>query len=565
MPRRLHRLWDLPAALLSVALAAFTVIGYSYRETESAAWFASSPGAAVGSAVVALGLAVILYAPLLGIFRALDRRWDVVGIAAPAEISFAEAVRRWMWPTAGLVLAGWLGWFLVHLPGNVDSDTITQRLQWMGLQAQTDHHPWFDTMVFGWFWDLGDLLGDDRLGLFAYLLLQEAATALGIGLVLAYLSRLGMPSSARWTLAAAAAVLPAFVMAPSVMSKDAFSAVFWLPFLVVLVESVRTRGRVLSRPWVAVAAVSLAMLLVLSKRTNAYLLVVCAVVVLVIAVRALRLRIGLAAAAVLALASFVWPMAVLPALGIAPGTSADMMTIPVQQTARIASEHGDEIPADERDAIDAVLRWDGLAEAYVPTRSDSVKGRWDVEATTGEKLAYLRVWAAQLLRYPGTALSATAANTYEYFAPVTRLSFQNTLALDRYVDFWTSRSLPSTSREDVQAIADDLREPPALDNARDVVNDLTIAFNEGNLISSKALFASWIPLIALVFAIRRRSLFHVLVLVPLFMSLAFLVASPIALSRYIVPMIYGSVLAVGMMLVPQRMAAPAERGLSVRA
>ncbi|GAA3653104.1 DUF6020 family protein [Microbacterium marinilacus] len=551
MRARLRRVWDLPTACLSLALAAFTVTGYSYRETESAEWFASSVGAAVGTAFVIVGVAVLVYAPLLALSRRLDRLWDASAGAEPVSPpSVRDAIRRWALPSAGVILAGWLVWLLVHFPGNVDSDTITQQLQWLGLQEQRDHHPWFDTMVFGWFWDLGAALGDDRWGLFGYLLLQEAATALGIGLVLAYLSRLGLPSTARWALTAAVAVLPAFVMAPSVMSKDAFAAVFWMPFLVLFAEALRTRGRVLARPWVASAAIAVTLLLVLSKRTNVYLVAVCVVVLIVVASRGLRVRIALAAAAVVALTSVVWPMLVLPALGIERGTSADMMTVFVQQTARIAAEHGDEIPDDEIQAIDEVLRWDGLAEAYVATRSDSVKGRWDVDATTQQKLDYLGVWLAQLVRYPGTALSATAANTYEYFAPVTRLSFQNTLSLDGYVDFWTSRSLETTTREDVEQIAGALYEPSALDGARTAVNDLTIAFNEGNLISSKALYSSWIPLIALVFVLRRRSPWHALALVPFFVTLAFLVASPIALSRYIIPMIYGSVFAAGLMFVP---------------
>ncbi|MBF0815201.1 hypothetical protein E4U02_02100 [Microbacterium paludicola] len=548
----LGRAWDPAAAVVVVLVAVFTVVGYSYRESESAELIASSASAAAGAVIVGAGLAILVYLPLLGVFRLLDRRWADDGLEPTGIIPMREAMRRWLLPSAGTILVGWLAWLLVHFPGNVDSDTITQKLQWLGLQNQTDHHPWFDTMVFGLFWNLGDALGDDRWGLFIYLLLQEAATAGGVALVLVYLSRLGMPSVARWALTVAVAVLPAFVMAPSVMSKDAFAAVFWLPFLVLFAESLRTRGAVLARPRVALAAIAVTTLLILSKRTSLYLVLICAVVLVVVVSRALRVRIGLTVAGVLALTGLAWPMLLVSAWGITPGTSTDMMTVPVQQTARIAAEHGDEIPEEERAAIDAVLRWDGLAEAYVPTRSDSVKGRWNLESTTGQKLEYFRVWAAQVIRYPATAASATIANTYEYFAPVTRLSMQNTLSLDQYIDFWTSRSLETTSRAEVEAIADALYEPAALDGARSTMNDLTIAFNEGNLLSSKALYASLIPLAALAYAIRRRSWLHVLMLVPLFVTLAFLVASPIALSRYIIPMIHGAVFVVGITLTPMR-------------
>jgi hypothetical protein len=240
--------WDPWAMLLSVLLAAFTVTGASFLATDSAEWFASSAGAVAGSALVTCGLAVVIYLPVLGVFRWLDRRWDgAVASAEPAIVPMRTALRRRLWPAFGVLLAGWLPWLIVHYPGNVDSDTITQKLQWLGLQERSDHHPWFDTAVFGWFWDLGDAVGDDRIGLFAYVLVQESATALGVALVLAYLSWLGLPAVAGWTLTVAVAVFPLYAMSPAVMSKDAFAVVFWLPFLVLFAEAVRTRGRVLFR------------------------------------------------------------------------------------------------------------------------------------------------------------------------------------------------------------------------------------------------------------------------------------------------------------------------------
>lgn len=545
---RLRQVIDAPAATTAGVLSAFVVVGASYEATDSARWFASSPGAALGSAVVAVGLAFFLSVPLILLFRWLDR----FGAVRSSSDSFREAARRRLLPTAALLLAGWLPWLLLHLPGNVDGDTITQRLQWLGLLAQTDHHPWFDTMVFGWFWDLGSAVGNDGVGLFVYLLLQEAATAAGLALVLTYLGWLGLPRTARWTLTAAAALLPVFMAAPSVMSKDAFAAVFWVPFLVLFVEAVRTRGRVLRDPRMAAAALALIIPLILAKRTNVYLVVICAVVLLVIAARGARLRIALGTAAALALTNVVWPLLLLPAMGIAPSTATDMLTIPVQQTARIAAAHGDEIPADEREVIDDVLGYDGLAEAYVPRRSDSVKGRWDQDATSEEMRAYLEVWFAQLLRYPATALSATAANTFEYFAPVSPMAFQNTLTLERYIDYWEERALPTTTRDEIVAVVKGLDAPPGLDHARTAVNHATDAIAERDPLSSKAFYASWIPLIALAYAIRRRRALHILALVPLLANLAFLVASPVALPRYVLPLVYASVLAAGMMMTPVR-------------
>ncbi len=526
------------------------MVGASYAATDSAEWFTSSLGGALVGLLAVASLALVLSLVIAALFRALDHAWEqptgVVG-------SMRDAVRHWMWPSFGVILIGWLTWLIVHFPGAIDSDTVTQRIEWLGMSPAKNHHPWFDTVVFGWFWDVGDLLGDPNVGLFTYLLFQEVTTAAGLALGIAYLGRLGMSTRLRWTLTILAAVFPAYVIAPSVMSKDAFAVIFWMPALILFVEIVRTRGAVLSKPWVVAAAIAIVIPLVLAKRTNGYLLVICTVVLVFVIARRLRWRLFAGLGTILLVTNVIWPMAVLPALGVAPGTSTDMMTIPVQQTARIVAEHGDEIPRDEREAIDAMLRYDGLAEAYVPRRSDNVKARWNVDAPLEQKLDYARVWLAQLVRYPGTALSATVANTFEYFAPVTPVKLQRNLALDRYVDHWTSKTYERFSREDVEAISTEaLGTSSVLNGARVAANKLYDAFSDGNPLMSKALFSSWIPLFALVYAIRRRSSLHVLATVPLFVNLAFLVASPIALGRYLLPLIIASVFAIGLTALPAR-------------
>lgn len=542
----------MPSAALALLLGVFVVIGASFNATDSAESFASSQGAAVGSALAVARIALLLYIPIRLSYAWLDGRWGLQQVNSTAPVMpMRAAIRRWLWPTFGVILAGWLPWLLIYYPGNVDSDTITQMFQWLGLIERTDHHPWFDTAIFGWFWALGAGVGDYNVGLFVFLLLQEVATALGMALAITYLARLGLPKVWRWVLTGFVAVFPTFAMSAAVMSKDSFAGVFWMPFLVLFVEAVRTRGRILTRPWVVTAAVMIIIPLVLAKRTNAYLLVICVIVLLVISARRARLPVLVGTALILATTNVVWPAIVLPALGVKPGTLTDMLSIPVQQTARTVATHGSSIPEWERQAIDDVLRYDGLAEAYVPRRSDTVKGRWNTEATSQQQFAYVRAWLAQLGRYPGTYLAATANNTFEYFAPVTPLAFQNTLDLERYVDYWHSRSIDGTTRAQIEEVAYAFHPAPALETARGAVTRIVTETSD-NPLTSKALFCSWIPLFALVFAIRRRSWLHGLSTMPLFVNLAFLVAGPVALPRYMIPMILGSVLVVGLMLVPVR-------------
>ena len=354
-----------------------------------------------------------------------------------------------------------------------------------------------------------------------------------------------------------AAVFPAFAVSVSVMSKDHFAGIFWIPFLVLFVETVRTRGRVLCRPWVGAAAIALAIPLVLARRPNVYVLILCVVVLLVISVSRARKRLLVGTALVLVVTSLVWPRIVLPGLGVRPGKINDMLTVPVQQTARTAARHGDSIPASERAAIDAVLRWGTLAKVYQPRRSAPVVSRWQNAATTEQKLAYARVWFAQLTRYPGTYLAATANITFPFFAPVTPVNYPNEQPAEdrrarqaRYVDGFLEHSVEGTTREQIEEVVFGLYQAPALTTLRSAVNKATMAAMTGNVLASMAFYCSWLPLFVLGFALRRRSWLLALATTPLFINLLILVAGPRASGRYIVPMVLGSVLLAGLAMIP---------------
>lgn len=548
----IRRTRDDPWVTLAASwFAVATVAGISLKRDDTFGGFTSSFWALLLSLVLIAVLTSALYAVLTGLFRWLDRRDR--SLPTSPQMSMVTAMDRSFARTWAVLAGVWFGYALIHFPGVPDSDTITQLLQWSDLLPRSDHHPWFDTMIFGWFVGAGKLLGNPGLGMFAYVTAQIAAWAAGVSLILCYLTKLGLTDHARRVLTLIAALSPATLPVVITMSKDSFSTIFLLPFLVLYAEALRTRGRVLSRPGVAVAALLICSLLVLSKRTNLYLVAVCIVVLLCVCAwrRAVALVAGGAVVAVLT--QGLWAGVVLPAWHVKPPTANDLMTLPTQQTARIAREHGAEIPLHERQSIDAVLRWDGLGQAYVPRRSDKVKGRWKDDATSAQKAAYFEVWFDQVRRYPAVALSATAANTFEYFAPVSATMIEGENRLWKYVPFWKSRAKPTTTTAQIEQAVAPFDEPAALRPLRRLTHALlTVPLPDGLLIASKAFYASWLPLLLLIAAIRRRNAFQVACCVPLLMNLAFLFAGPIALSRYLIPAVMFSTFVVGLMLTRAR-------------
>ena len=106
-----------------------------------------------------------------------------------------------------------------------------------------------------------------------------------------------------------------------------------------------------------------------------------------------------------------------PALGYTKGGVQEMLSIPLQQTARVVRDHPEDITGPERAAIDAVLHYSDLAEDYNPETADQVKDLYRMDATTSDLIGYLRAWVHLVLRHPGTCLQATYENYYQYLYP----------------------------------------------------------------------------------------------------------------------------------------------------
>lgn len=118
-----------------------------------------------------------------------------------------------------------------------------------------------------------------------------------------------------------------------------------------------------------------------------------------------------------ALAAVLLPMALfqigfsgmlLPALKISPGSDREWMGFFYQQTARYVRDYPDEVTVQEWEAIDGVLEYDKLAEAYNPITSDPVKfDAYRSEQTWKERKAYFKAWFQQFLKHPGVYVEAS--------------------------------------------------------------------------------------------------------------------------------------------------------------
>lgn len=107
----------------------------------------------------------------------------------------------------------------------------------------------------------------------------------------------------------------------------------------------------------------------------------------------------------------------LPICRVTPGSIREALSVPFQQTARYVKEYEEDVTDEEREAIDAILIYDNLAEYYYPNLSDFIKVSYREGSTKAELFRYFTVWFRMFWKHPDSYIQATINNYYYYFYP----------------------------------------------------------------------------------------------------------------------------------------------------
>ncbi|MCL2187130.1 MAG: DUF6020 family protein [Defluviitaleaceae bacterium] len=309
-----------------------------------------------------------------------------------------------------LFLAAWLPYFIIYFPGNLINDAVRQLAQVEGITPFINAHPLYSTFFLGSFYRLGILLGNANLGLAFITIVHNVMMAAGFSLTLMYLKKWGVNYRVRLGVMVFYAAFPVFGIWAQTILKDTSAAVFMLLFILFYIDLAKefTRKK-LVLCFVAAIVASLfrsevvfvvvpsifALGIFYAQKNRRFVLMGSAIAVFI----AVRLLVGGA-------------MAITNAQS---GSVRDVISIPIQQTARFMRYHEDRITPEERAVLAATFEdYYMIGELYHPRISDPVKDLF-IEGT--DLGAYLRTWAAMGLRAPRAYIEAAIAVSFSYVVP----------------------------------------------------------------------------------------------------------------------------------------------------
>lgn len=529
------------AAMLACLCAGLSVVGAAYDHGHSIMALADVYGSAGKAVFVFLAEAVALFI----VASLLMRAWCLFEsrlTGGAMGLSSGSISCRCFLTYGGILFLVWLVWIVPHYPGTLRDDTLAQMFQWYGVVEFYTQHPVTDTLLFGAFFSLGDQLGAREAGIFIYVIVQAAATALGFSFVLCHLKRAGVPRWTVWALLAFYGCARVVYQPVDTMSKDALSAVFFAPAAILMVEVLRSEGASLKNRKKMAGLCLLVFLCIVTKRTMLYVFLVAfmAIVVWLVVARRPAGRAVMAIAMPVAAALLLWNPLMNAAAGAYHNNTYEMYSVPVQQIARTLVSHPDALNEDERDRLGEFLDSDKAVSVYNPWRSDEVNR---TEVDDPNAVALVETWIKLGLRYPATYLAAFMDLTANWYGLTCPINFghdsHEELVSEARMEAWTEEFFGDDKEAAERFFGGFSLEHPVWSQPILRVEERIDRLQAATpLLSSYGFYCFFMPLLVAVYCILRKDARGLAAAsIPLALLLSFLVG-PIALYWYTIPMIY---------------------------
>lgn len=393
-----------------------------------------------------------------------------------------------------------------------------------------DHHPIFDTLVFGWFYTLGDALGSQNIGLFLLTICESFSLAFMLALTCCYAERLGLPAAVRLAFLLFAIFFPYYAPFAADSTKDTLFAIAFIPFVLCYFEIVRSRGEVLKNRKFTVALIVVTGLCILTKKLGVYICIP-SLLVLLVPYKQVRLRLVAVTACIFLLFSFLVPQILYAAYDVAPGGKQEMLFIPLQQTVALMKEFPEAYSNSEKECIDKVIDLNRALKRYDRTIADPVKNSFRHNATNSDISDYLFLWARKGLQHPVLYVKATLMCSARLILPSSSMGFDVDIANEDIRQRWSKHFSETSDGFDFNA----QRPEVLLDLSSRLKKLLSVKIASipvVGLFTTRGMYGGWIPFvcIAITFFNRKSECFA---LVPIILSVCLLLISPGSLARYV--------------------------------
>ena len=319
--------------------------------------------------------------------------------------------------TVCFFLLSWLPVFLAVYPGFFVYDAQEELVQVQTRQFTT-HHPLPHVLLLGGtIQAVHKLTGSYNAGIAAYTLLQMAGMAAVFAYVLSYMKKSGVRRWLRTVTAFYFGFFPVNVMFVLCSAKDGIFSAALLLLLTALADFAKDAETFLKSRGNLLRLAGSALVMMCFRHNGMYAFLALAPVLLFAFAKGCRRKTALLLGTVFAAYALV-TTGLEAALDAKGAGRQEMLTVPIQQLARVWKYEGDSLTEEQKETLYGILPEEALPY-YTAKVSDGVKIWFDNEAFTAEPSKYIRLWAEIGLRHPFTYLNAWFMTSYGFWYPDT--------------------------------------------------------------------------------------------------------------------------------------------------
>lgn len=403
--------FSITALVMGFIFSCFILIGKSFWAFNSFEFIIGTKKQFVIASITFLGEWFLFYEILKLLFEKMDELPQYIHIGKEAKGKILNYIDSHFWLCSFLFLVIiWSLQILPFFPGSVPYDGRYQLNCYFGIQNMNTHHPYYATMIMGSIYRLGTLFLGITGGCVFYVTFQLLIGAA----VFAYVSSFVRKKLDHFGISVAIlffyAVAPMWWTYIQTIDKDAMYCImitlFALEYVVIVIgENVSLKDYLL----LLVSSIFCNMY----RNEARYIILIMAVVLVFLACQKKK-------AALLSLIIIFITLGlnyyVTGILKLKSDNQVEAMSIPLQQIARTVLRYEEDFSEEDKEAIDGIIEYDGIAERYNPDCSDPVKNYYkNSDSEDWEK--FWKVWADKLKQHPKVYIAATVNNFYGYFYP----------------------------------------------------------------------------------------------------------------------------------------------------
>ena len=316
----------------------------------------------------------------------------------------------------------YLVYLIAYYPGVVGYDPSYQIKEVLGIpnfysesagitgnSLLTAYNPILHTLFIGYIFKLGLLLGNVNIGIFIYTLIQMSFMIFVLSYSIKFLHQEKVPTVILLIILGLYIFIPIFPFYALSAFKDTYFALFMVLYIIELCKLIKYDYK--KKDVIRLILISICLFFF---RHNGILTIILSLPFFLL-LKKNRKQVIISIVSILLI--FALYNSLIVVFKITPTSKREVLSIPLQQTARLVKQKEEIISDEDKKIINKIIDYSIIKEKYNPGLSDPIKNTFNNKATDTDLVNYLKVWNKYLLKEPRLYFEATLSNMYGYIYP----------------------------------------------------------------------------------------------------------------------------------------------------